>query len=286
MAMLTNIDYELIYQLTYRKNWADLLDLVHKYSNAASSDDLVKKAVKTFEDEFFSELERGNTINNSEALIQKLFLLHKGRIYQLPEARANRILIELIIINKNKGRIKQAHDLAKFYSEHPLCIEIIKQYEESLPKIIPHSQSEQIKVTENKNIADVNHTISLFKSQQEVDFFMAIRDVFIMHIVYPNVALSCLVDFEKIKSSLSQEEKDFFFRGIVDCVVFDQYNNFKPICFFELDSPHHDIPEQKIKDGYKDHILALAGQKLYRVRKALSNQGKAEFIILIREVTQ
>jgi hypothetical protein len=64
---------------------------------------------------------------------------------------------------------------------------------------------------------------------------MAVRENFQMFVVYPNVSLSCLIEFDKIKSNLSQEERNFFFRGIVDCVVFDQHESYKPIKFFELD---------------------------------------------------
>ena len=39
--MAENIDYEQIYQLTFRKEWAKLLELVYKYSKFASSDELV-----------------------------------------------------------------------------------------------------------------------------------------------------------------------------------------------------------------------------------------------------
>ncbi|MEH2145424.1 hypothetical protein [Nostoc sp.] len=83
---------------------------------------------------------------------------------------------------------------------------------------------------------------------------------------------------------MSQEEISFFFRGIVDCVVFDQHESYKPIKFFELDSSYHDSPEQKLRDSYKDKILALAGQTLYRIRKTSNNQGRAEFMKLIREI--
>ena len=37
-----------------------------------------------------------------------------------------------------------------------------------------------VKPLENKNVSATNHTISLFKSPQERDFFMAVRDVFPM----------------------------------------------------------------------------------------------------------
>lgn len=38
------------------------------------------------------------------------------------------------------------------------------------------------------------------------------------------------------------------------------------------------------KDNYKDHILSLAGQKLYRIRKSSNEQGRQEFMKLIREL--
>jgi hypothetical protein len=106
-----------------------------------------------------------------------------------------------------------------------------------------------------------------------------------MFVVYPNVALSCLINFDKIKNNLSEEEKSFFFKGIVNCVVFEQHNSYKPTKFFELDNPHHNLPEQKLRDSYKDKILALAGQRLYRIRKTSNNQGRTEFMKLIREIT-
>lgn len=133
-------------------------------------------------------------------------------------------------------------------------------------------------------IAATNYTTSLFKSNQEIEFFMGVREVYPMFTAYQNVALSCVMDFEKIKDSLSPEEKEFFFKGIIDCVVFDQHNSYKPTKFFELDSSYHDSPKQKQKDNYKDNILSLAGQKLCRVRKTSANQGRMEFIKLIREL--
>ncbi|MEW6495739.1 MAG: hypothetical protein AB1589_24950 [Cyanobacteriota bacterium] len=283
--MTTNIDYEQIYQLTFRKQWAELLELVYQYSKVASSNELVMSAVKTFENEFFGELDKGVTNANIEVLLEKLFVLDKGRIYKLSEERSIRVVVELANIYRKKGLLKKAYDYAKFYPEDERCAEIIKLHQESLPKVIEHSQSTQIKVTENRNISNINHTTSLFKSHQELEFFMAVREIFQMFVVYPNVALTCLINFNKIENRLSPEERSFFFRGIVDCVVFDQHNRYKPIKFFELDSPYHDLPDQKLRDSYKDNILALAGQRLYRIRKTSDNQGRAEFMKLIREIT-
>lgn len=283
--MVTNIDYEHIYKLTHRKQWSELLDLVHQYSKAASSDELVMGAVKTFENEFFGDLEKGVESDNIRFILEKLFLLDRGKIYKLSEDRFCRIVVELVKIYSKQGRSKEAYDLAaKYCPKNEICAEIINLYEESFPKVIEHSQSQKIRVTENRNVASANYTTSLFKSNQELEFFMGVREVFQMFVVYPNVALSCVISFEKIQTSLSQEEKSFFFRGIIDCVVFDQHNNYKPTKFFELDSSYHDSIEQLQRDNIKDKILGLAGQKLYRMRKTSDNQGSKEFMKLIREI--
>lgn len=278
------IDYEHIYKLTFRKQWAELLELVYKNSQEASSDELVMGAVKTFEDEFFGELDKGVKGDNVQPLLEKLFLLDKGRTYKLSEERLVKVIVNLVQICHEKGLIEKAYSYAKFCPNNEICAEVIDRKEESLPKIVAHSQSNHIQVTENRKIATENYTISLFKSMQEKEFFMSVREVFQMFIVYPNVSLSCVINFEKIKIYLSQDEKNFFFRGIIDCVVFDQHNNYKPTKFFELDSHYHDSPEQKQKDSYKDKILSLAGQKLYRVRKTSDHQGRNEFMKLLREM--
>lgn len=281
---MTNIDYERIYKLTFHKQWSELLELVYQYSKAASSDELVMRAVKTFEDEFFEELDKGIENDNIQSVLENILLLDKGRIYKLSEDRSCRIVVELVKIYSKQGFGKKAYEYAKLCPKYEMCAEIINLHQESLPKVLEHSQSNQIRVTHNGDIASVNFTISLFKSNQEIEFFMGVREVFQMFVVYPNVALSCVIDFEKIKNGLSQEERSFFFRGIIDCVVFDQHNNYKPTKFFELDSSYHDSFEQQKRDNYKDKIFGLAGQKLYRIRKISDNQGRSEFMKLIKEI--
>jgi len=160
----------------------------------------------------------------------------------------------------------------------------IQPVKETPQGTIQHSQSQNLNVKQNSNVANVDFTRTLFKSKQEGDFFQALRQVFPRYDVYPNVALSCLIDFDGISLELSAEEKRFFFMGIVDCVVFDQFRSYRPLFFFELDSAYHDTPEQQVKDRYKDRILAVAGQKLYRVRSVNRPVGIDGFVTMIREV--
>jgi hypothetical protein len=281
---MANIDHEHIYKLIQRKQWLEALNNVSKYFQDRSPDELTMGAVKIFEDMFFAELEKDIIIDKIQFILERLDMFHKGNYNKLSEDRYHIISVELVKIYSKQGLCEEAYSYARNYPEDGICLEAINLYENLSPKIVEHSQSQQIRVTENRNIADTNYTTSLFKSNQEIDFFMGVRDVYPMFTVYPNVALSCVIDFEKVKDGLSLEEKEFFFKGIIDCVVFDHHNSYKPTKFFELDSSYHDSPKQQQKDKYKDNILSLAGQKLCRVRKTSANQGRVEFIRLIREL--
>ncbi|MEH1897689.1 MAG: hypothetical protein V7K72_05285 [Nostoc sp.] len=124
--MAENVDYEQIYQLTFRKQWAELLELVYKYSKFASSDELVRRAVNTFENEFFGELDKVIAKDDIETGLENLFLLHKGKIYSLTENRAITVVIELVNIYRNKGLLLEAYNYAVFYPKQEICAEVSK----------------------------------------------------------------------------------------------------------------------------------------------------------------
>ena len=283
--MAVNINYEYIYQLIFQKKWIELINFINPYSKDGWSDELVMRAMKTFEKEFFRELDEQPTNENNLDLLLKLFIIDKGRLYKFPSECLVRIVQEIVKIYQIKDLADLAYNYAKFCPNDELCAEVIREHEKFLSKVIEHSQNDKIKVTENQIIANTDYTLTFFKSQEQIDFFLAIKEVFQMYVVYPNVALSCLIDFRKIEDKLSINEKDIFFKTIINCVVFDQRKNYKPINFYELANSGYELPDQKIKDSYKDKFFSLAGQKLYRIRKTSSGQGKAEFIKLIKEIT-
>jgi hypothetical protein len=149
---------------------------------------------------------------------------------------------------------------------------------------VDHPERDRVRVTVTTPATVVTHSLSLFKSSQEAAFFHALRTVFQMYTPYPNVALSSLIDFDAIRDRLSAEERDYFFKGIVDCVLFDPHDDYRPIHFFELDSSHHDDPDQQEKDAYKDRIIAAAGHRLYRVRPQVCPVTTDDFVATLRGV--
>jgi hypothetical protein len=281
---LPPLNSEQVYQFLAQKKWSELVDLLHTYCKVITSDYALDAAFKVVESEIFRNFDEFQQDEKFERNLSNLHLLHSGKLYLLSDTTVNKLIVELAKLYDRKGDIEQAYYYAAKFPQDSLCASIIEKYSQTLPKVVTHSQSQKIRVTENKNVSASNHTISLFKSSQEHDFFMAVRDVFPMFMVYPNVALSTLIDFDKIQSLLSSDEKNYFFTAVVDSVVFDQHKEYIPIYFFELDSSTHDNDSQRKRDKMKDNILAAAGQRLYRIRKLSHSQGKKEFMKLISEV--
>lgn len=281
---LPPLNSEQVYQFLAQKKWSELVELFHAYCKVIPSDYALEAAFKVVESEIIRNFDEFQQNEKFERNLSNLYLLHVGKLYLLSDATVNKLIVELAKLHDKQGNLEQAYQYAAKIPEDSFCASLIEKYSQTVPKVVTHSQSQKIHVTENKNVSTADHTISLFKSQQEHDFFMAVRDVSPMYMVYPNVALSTLINFDEIESHLSSDERHYFFTAVVDCVVFDQHKEYIPIYFFELDSSTHDSEIQRRRDKMKDHILAIAGKKLYRIRKLSQSQGQKEFMKLVSEV--
>ena len=270
------INHEALYRLVYENQWKPLLRLLYRHREAVAADPLLAHAAETFETTFFEALAEADEHALMEEL-ETLFLLHTGGFYTLALPRFEQVVVALVDLHRDHP--EAAAGYARHCPAHPRCAAVLAQ---SAPQFIEHTQ-EGIDLTQNAPLDGVDATVGLFKSEQEVEFFLAVREVFATYFVYPNVALACLVDYEQIREHLTPEERAYFFRALVDCVVFDQHDGYRPRYCFEIDSPLHDDPDRQARDRRKDRILALAGQTLYRIRKRDIEAGRVEFVALLRE---
>ncbi len=278
------IDHEEIFQAVKGQNWNYLIGILHKNKNEILSDLLLTKAAQTFVTEFLSQVDSYpiDRIDITENL-ETLWTLDKGDFYKLSLYDLQFVTCQ-IVKRKWETNLGEAYNYANLYPSETICKIVIETYEKESPKNIEHSQSDIISVTERKEFANVDYTINLFKSGQEKQFYDALKNTFPTFQIYPNVAISCLLNWILLKSSLIEEESKYFFSGIIDVVIFDQVEGFKPIYFFELDSSFHDDTESQRKDKIKDSIFAHAGVKITRIRKKDPNVNVEEFIKLIREL--
>ena len=279
---MTIPDHETVYQLLRDHAWADLLALVHTHRDAATNDPLFAQAVGTAVQQFLQQLDADSPARGSaeaEAL-ETLFLLHTGHFYRLPDAQFETVVEHLVIIHAE--RPEMALGYARFAPERPICAAFLA--EQGPPEPVEHAQEDVLDVRHRAAEGSPRHTRPLFRSQQEEAFFLAVREVYATYFVYPNVALSAVLDYDALAPKLTADERAFFFRGHIDCAVLDQHDGYRPLLFFELDSPWHDTPERQQSDRRKDRILALAGCDFYRLRHHGPRTRRADFVRLLREL--
>ncbi|MGG7664031.1 DUF2726 domain-containing protein [Dyadobacter sp. BHUBP1] len=271
-----------------QRDWNSLIDLFkdNRIYLEIEQDSIIQSIL---EREFISELIGGSGFDDDPEYLfylEQFHILHVSPHYKF-SLKAIHVdpLVEKIIGIYRADSLEKAVFYAKKYANLPVSIEILAEIENSQPKVIQHSLSSTIKVTENREIEPVDSTTSVFKSQHERRFYMAVRAIFHTYLVLPNVAISAVVDFESVKHHLDQKERAYFFTALIDCVVVDAQNEFRPIKMLEIDSLYHDDEEQLRKDRMKDKIIAKAGHKLLRIR-ATGSHSEEDLQKLILEVTR
>lgn len=277
---MKRIDSESIFQLVNKKDWTKIIEIFKDNDNYNFI--INEPVLKPLIDEYFiDELLTTNDPAYKHCLTN-FYVLHESPkyVFKLNENNYRKLIVKIVEVEKD---LATAYNYATIFKDEPICKKIIEQYQRELPKIVQHSQESKLYVTENKNVSSVNASISLFKSNQEYSFYKAIREIYPTYFVIPNVSLNAIINFDMISNKLSSEEKKYFFGALIDCVVIDTENNYKPIKFIELDSHYHDKEKQIKNDKMKDNILAVAGLKLIRIRPIKKNSNENDFITLIRE---
>ena len=285
-----SIKNEEIYQLLQQNKWDELLDFESKHRTTIVSDPLLKQVFDTFFiDALITDLNNKNDYLHTYIVLKRIyprFLQHYDKTYNISKDKFEKIVLMFLESLKSQDELKMAYSVATSWSHLSYSQDIISFYEKNKSKELNHSSIETIKVSVNPNVENKNHSINLFKSKQEYEFFYAIREYYPNYFTYPNVALSCIINYAEIKNNLGAKEKEYFFKAVIDSVVFIQTDdNFEPKFYFELDSIYHDSEQQITKDKMKDKIFSLSGQKLIRIRhKENSNLLRADFKKLIQDI--
>lgn len=273
---------EKVWEAAQNEEWYKVIDYLRWSKSEVAKDPQLKNAFdNTISGLFASDWGK----IESKSLVEALRIIHefRNRYLTITDSQ-NKELIKFLVNHFQETDLNLANHYAQSLPDLDCSRKVIELYKESERKEILHRKSDKIKIDKNVNTADSKHTRSLFKSKQEKDFFYALRNIFQMHTVYPNVAVSSVVEFNSMEDSLTKEEKSYFFKSVIDIVVIDHSNDYQPIYFFELDSHYHFEAEQKKKDIMKDKILRKAGCKLYRIFKHEDNVSISDFEIAIKDV--
>lgn len=277
------IDPEQIFQLLAKKEWAEISKFMYRNKDSIGKDPLINKAIELFESEFF---EGTDTLGLVE---RKKEYEYPGLIIDLNQHAFSERFVNAFIDRKIDLLKQMNSDALVSYASQNQHREkariVLNEMQASKPEAIADERRVNVSIKSNNISTGKPKLVNLFKSKQEQYFFEAVIAAFPTYHPYPNVALNAVFDFEGIKSDLSQNEREYFFRGLIDVVVFDTRHGYEPKYFIELDSVYHDSERAKYNDNMKNNIFQAANIKLIRIRPYdKSEVTVAKFKDLVMEV--
>jgi tetratricopeptide (TPR) repeat protein len=105
----------------------------------------------------------------------------------------------------------------------------------------------------------------IFNSRWEYTVYSTLIGLFPNHLIFPNMALQTVFQYERMKELLGAATFGYFLKSQVDfCIT--STASYLPIIAFEVDSPFHDRPEQQERDFKKNEIFRVGGVPLLRLR--------------------
>ncbi len=240
-------------------DWPRALDAVHGVR--LDSGAVAEKARSILVDSLFEDLTKpSGSLGDDE--LEKALLLHRAGYLSLAPEQLDQLAETLVI--RNRSRPAKAALYARYRPEADACRGVLAQFQAAGPSATSHVPSGTI--TEIEASFRIDGRRPLFRSRQEATLFHAAQRVFSGQILVPNAALHTAIDFDAIKGVLSREERDVFFRVLVDLIVFDPGQGSRASHFIELDSPWHDDPDAIDRDQVKERMAGLAGCRVVRLR--------------------
>lgn len=105
----------------------------------------------------------------------------------------------------------------------------------------------------------------IFNSKTEYTIYSLLLQLFPNHLVFPNMALQTMFQYERMQEVLDRAEFKYYLMSQVDfCIT--STANYLPIMGIEVDSHYHDDPKQQERDRKKDRIFEAGGVPLLRLR--------------------
>lgn len=255
---------ESMYQMLANRDWIGLCNTLTTYAKELANDPITQQAVGFFETEFFADCAGYPSKVRYQKFEHISLMIELGK-HGFSKAFQDRFVDEKLRVMQELG-LPSLLSFALSNQHRPLAKQIVREKRTAAPDQIAQARRGDLSIKASQVHDVAPKTIKLFKSQQEENFFEAVRRAFPTYNPYPNVALSSVLDIDSFKDDLSPKERSYFFRAVVDSVVFDARDSYTPRFFFELDSVHHDSIQAQENDAMKDSIFKAANVKLTRIR--------------------
>lgn len=240
-------------------DWPRALDVVHAVRQ--DSGPLANEARRVLVASLFTELGDHPAALTDDDL-EKALLLDRAGYLRLDSGQLDQLAETLVI--RNRSQPTRAVQYARYRPEADACRGVLAQFQAAGPSATSDVATGTI--TDVEASFRIDGRRPLFRSRQEATLFQAAQRVFSGLILVPNAALHAAIEFDAIKGVLSEQERELFFRVLVDLVVFDPAEGSRASHFIELDSPWHDDPQAKDRDQVKERMAGLAGCRMIRLR--------------------
>jgi hypothetical protein len=110
-----------------------------------------------------------------------------------------------------------------------------------------------------------NAVKQVFNSEREFTIYQALVQLCPNHLVFPNSSLQSIMNFDRMKELVSEDDFGYYLRASVDVVVVST-TTYLPMLAIEVDSIWHDTERQQKNDEKKDRLFAAAGIPFMRLR--------------------
>ena len=269
--------------------WENFYNTYTQNIEEFNSNPNLKETLRLFESEFLLQIEfldddaQYNALKcpgNLMEINRKLF--SEDFIHKLIDKKFKNLTSRLNMETdppKSKIIEKQLFSYMSFNQGHPSQKKVLNDLMLKSPVIVANATQEKISITSNQVSIGASSTIGMFKSPQEKNFYQALRELFPTFNPVANVAFSTFINFDIIKSKLTNKEQEYFKKAVLDCVVYDNLDNYKPKYFFELDSKYHDKDYVKFLDKMKNFFFEISNIELIRIRPDHPSQTSKEFFM-------
>ena len=271
---------EKIFEGTLAKDWVPVLEVIQEHGDVRSTDPIFRQAVDTFITAFLSAQKGPSfTAPTDAAISERILLFHSANRIKLRNPDLQMLVHRSL--HYWQSDTTRSIGLAKLLPNDSVCMAILAENvssEHSVSDIAISERGSEHRV----EASPLSALLPLFRSKQEEEFYHAVRSFYPQQLVGVNVSIHAIVNVEMARERLTKREMSFFFKGLLDTVVYNSDDGFRPMIAFEIDSPLHDDQNQIERDVIKDRILALAGLRLVRIRPAKARTNRRQFLALLR----
>lgn len=125
------LDQENLYQLIFKEQWTDILNLLYTHKKVISTDTLLRRAATIFEQQFFSKVS-GYSFQRKdiEDNLDTLYILNHGNFYKLSAENYKTLNIEIV----KRKPLNEAVNYARHFPDDEICKTTIAKFEQQKAK--------------------------------------------------------------------------------------------------------------------------------------------------------